>query len=163
MARWVDVEREVPELAARVHTIYDAHKHKTIGTIRADGAPRVSGIEADFWNDELWLGSMPNSQKSADLKRDPRFALHNAPVDTEMKRGDAKLSGRVEVAGDDVFATYVEHLREQAEPGEPFPEERFDLFRADVTELVVVSLGDPADHLLIEVWREGRGVETFKR
>jgi hypothetical protein len=32
------------------------------------------------------------------------------------------------------------------------------LFRADVTEVVVVALGEPADHLVVESWHPGRGV-----
>jgi len=37
------------------------------------------------------------------------------------------------------------------------------LFRADVTELVVVRLGEPADHLVIESWHDGRGVKRSRR
>ena len=36
-------------------------------------------------------------------------------------------------------------------------------FRLDITELVVVRLGDPADHLVIESWHEGRGVSSIRR
>jgi hypothetical protein len=34
MARWNDVEREAPELAARARGLSDANKHKTIATLR---------------------------------------------------------------------------------------------------------------------------------
>ena len=35
------------------------------------------------------------------------------------------------------------------------------LFRADLTELVVTSLGgDPPDHLVIDSWHDGRGVDA---
>jgi uncharacterized protein len=37
------------------------------------------------------------------------------------------------------------------------------LFRADIAELVVVHLGDPPDHIVIESWHAGRGVERRKR
>ena len=37
------------------------------------------------------------------------------------------------------------------------------VFRADVTELVVVTLGDPADHIVIESWHPGRGVDRLER
>ena len=30
----------------RVRLLFDAHRHKTIATLRADGSPRISGIEA---------------------------------------------------------------------------------------------------------------------
>ena len=81
MASWKDVEDAEPEFAARVRRLFDAHKHKTIATLRADGAPRLSGIEAEFESGELTFGSMPGARKGADLHRDPRFALHSATVD----------------------------------------------------------------------------------
>src|SRR5690349_17347304 len=81
MTAWQDVERAEPEFAQRVRTLFDAHRHKTIATLRADGSPRISGIEAVFEDGELVFGSMPNARKGADLRRDPRFALHSATVD----------------------------------------------------------------------------------
>ncbi len=30
-------------------------------------------------------------------------------------------------------------------------------FRLDITEVVLTYVGDPADHLVIETWHEGRG------
>ena len=37
------------------------------------------------------------------------------------------------------------------------------LFRADIAEVVVVRLGDPADHLVIESWHAGRGATHRER
>ena len=50
----------------------------------------------------------------------------------------------------------------QARGGEA-PAESWHLFRAEVTELAVVRLGDPRDHLVIELWREGEGVRRMER
>jgi hypothetical protein len=71
MTTWKDVEEAVPEFAERVRKIFDAHKHKTIATLRANGAPRISGIEAEFVDGELTFGSMTGARKGADLHRDP--------------------------------------------------------------------------------------------
>ncbi|MGH4016524.1 MAG: hypothetical protein ACRDSL_21850 [Pseudonocardiaceae bacterium] len=46
MAAWREVVDSEPEFAHRVQAIMDAHLHKTIATLRADGSPRISGIEA---------------------------------------------------------------------------------------------------------------------
>lgn len=69
--------------------------------------------------------------------------------------GDAKISGRVEEVTDPELKAAI--TDNDVPPGP------FHLFRADVTELVVVRLGDPADHLVIEAWHEGRGVTRRKR
>ena len=67
MARWREIESEQPEFAARVRARLDAEKHKTIATLRADGSPRISGIEATFLDGDLWFGSMPRAMKALDL------------------------------------------------------------------------------------------------
>ncbi|HEX7268420.1 MAG TPA: pyridoxamine 5'-phosphate oxidase family protein, partial [Streptosporangiaceae bacterium] len=104
MTAWRDVEQAEPEFAQRVQALFDAHRHKTIATLRADGSPRISGIETVFEDGELGFGSMPNARKGADLRRDPRFALHSATVDpiegSEAQwLGEAKISGRAIAAG----------------------------------------------------------------
>src|SRR5690242_21663581 len=104
MTRWQDVEQAAPEFAQRVRALFEAHRHKTIATVRADGAPRISGIEAAFEDGELVFGSMPHSRKGADLRRDPRFALHSATVDPVKGSeaswpGEAKISGRALLVG----------------------------------------------------------------
>ena len=91
MTSWSDLERAEPEFAARVQALFDARRHKTIASVRADGSPRISGIEAVFENGELTFGSMPHARKGADLRRDPRFALHSATIDPV----DSALSGQL--------------------------------------------------------------------
>ena len=98
MANWRGIEEAAPELAARARSAFDAHRHKVLATLRRDGSPRISGIEATFEDGELWLGMMPGSRKALDLRRDPRLALHSAsvdpPDDPTTWSGDAKLAGR---------------------------------------------------------------------
>ena len=98
MATWSEIEAAAPELAGRARAAFDAHKHKVLATLRRDGSPRISGIEATIADGELWLGMMPGSRKALDLRRDPRLALHSAsvdpPDDPTAWTGDAKLSGR---------------------------------------------------------------------
>jgi hypothetical protein len=81
MARWSEVERAAPELAAAAREFLDAGVHKTLATLRRDGSPRISGIEATIADGELWLGMMPASLKALDLRRDPRLALHSPTVE----------------------------------------------------------------------------------
>jgi hypothetical protein len=160
MASFGEIRREAPDLAEHARRVFDAHKHKTMATLRADGSPRISGTEAEFTDDDLMFGSMPDSRKGADLRRDPRLALHSATVDEELADGDAKLSGRAHLVTGAEFDDYV---RRRQEGDEPVPEGSFDLFRVDITDLVVIAIGDPADHLVIESWREGRGYERVER
>jgi Pyridoxamine 5'-phosphate oxidase len=147
---WQDVEQAEPEFAQRVRALFDAHRHKTLATLRADGAPRISGIEAAFEGGELVLGSMPNARKGADLRRDPRFALHSATVDpvegSEAQwPGEAKISGRVIAAG---------ALTEGPEG---------DRFRADIAEVVHTHLNGAATILVVEWWTPRHGLRRIER
>lgn len=154
MATWAQIEAEVPDLAGRARALFDAHVHKTLATLRRDGAPRISGTEIIVAEGEIWFGSMWKAVKALDLRRDPRFALHSGSIDPPDWAGDAKIAGRaVEVDDPEVIARVVT----QAPPGP------LHLFRADITELSVVRLGDPPDHLVIESWHPGRGHETLTR
>jgi Pyridoxamine 5'-phosphate oxidase len=143
MASWSDVEAQAPELAARARRIFDAYTHKTLATLRRDGSPRISGTEVELEEGEMWIGSMWRAVKALDLQRDPRFALHSGSADPPDWTGDAKVAGRAE----EVTA----------------PEATSHRFRLDIAELVVTSIGDPPDHIVIESWHEGRGVERRER
>jgi hypothetical protein len=150
MTAWQDVEKAEPAFAARVRALLDARKHKTIATVRADGSPRISGIEVAFEDGQMLLGSMPNSRKGADLSRDPRFALHSAttdPVEGQEAQwpGEAKIAGRAVAAG----------------PVTGGPEG--DRFRADITEVVHTHLNDKATLLVIEWWTPAHGLQKAER
>jgi hypothetical protein len=150
MTAWHDVERAEPEFARRVRALFDAHKHKTIATLRADGSPRISGIEAVFESGELVFGSMPNARKGVDLRRDPRFALHSATIDpvegSEAQwPGEAKISGR---------AISVGPITEGA-VGERF--------QADIAGVVHTHLNEEATLLVIEWWTPTDGLQKVER
>ena len=155
MPSWGTVEAEAPELAALARGFLDAYVHKTLATLRRDGSPRISGTEIAFADGELWLGSMWRSLKALDLLRDPRFALHSGSADPPDWTGDAKLAGRAQEVTDSE--------RKMAIIGADASPDSSHLFRADVTELAVVRLGEPADHLVIETWHAGRGVNRCER
>jgi hypothetical protein len=150
MTSWQEVEQAAPEFAQRVRTLFDAHKHKTIATVRADGSPRISGIEALFEDGQLIFGSMLNARKGADLRRDPRFALHSATVDplegSEAQwPGEAKISGRAIAAG----------------PITEAPES--DRFHADIAEVVHTHLNDEATLLVVEWWTPTQRLRRVER
>jgi hypothetical protein len=50
---WKAIEQAEPEFAGRVRRLFDAGRHKTIATLRADGSPRISGIECEFTDGDL--------------------------------------------------------------------------------------------------------------
>lgn len=160
MASWNEVETEVPDLAGNVRSRFEATGLGLLATLRKDGFPRISGIEPTFILGEVWLGMMDGSLKALDLRRDPRLAVHSATADKEVKEGDARITGRgVELFdGDEQRLAFVDHLTAQGNTAVGGP---FHLFRVDVAE--VMMLRPAGDHLVIESWREGRGVRRVDR
>lgn len=152
MSSWGDFESAEPEMAGVVQRLFDAHRHKTIATIRADGSPRISGIECSFGDGRLTFGSMAASRKLADLHRDQRFALHSATVDPVEDDegawpGEAKIAGRA--------------IPEGVITGEGAP--AGEMFVADVTEVVFVHLDRAATKLIVEWWTPDGGRRKVER
>jgi hypothetical protein len=132
MVAWREMEADAPQFAARVRELFQARKHKTLATLRADGSPRISGIETQI-GEQVTFGSMAASRKLADLERDPRMALHSPSVDPPEDNpsgwvGEAKISGRAERIAEG--------------------------FQVDITEVALTYLDGG---LVIESWHPGRG------
>jgi hypothetical protein len=153
MAAFTDLDSEEPEFAARVRAAFDAHGHKFLATLRPDGSPRISGIEMHFIGGEPWLAGMPGSVKFADLRRDPRFALHSGSDEPDAFSADAKFSGRAtEVTAPEVRGSYA------AEAGVQEEHMGFVLFRLELDQVVLTALDDEKTALVISSWRPGRGL-----
>ena len=158
MTSFADVEAEEPEFAARVRAAFDKHGHKILATLRADGAPRVSGIEMHFVEGEPWLAGMPDSVKFTDLRRDPRFALHSGSDEPDQFSADAKLSGRAYEVTDP-----GERRRYAAAAKIPEGQMGFALFRVDLDQVVLTALDEEKTALIISSWRPGRGLTSTSR
>lgn len=181
MALWKSFTAAEPRLAARAAAVLDSTTNAVLATLRADGSPRLSGIDPFFASGELWIGSMPGARKGDDLRRDSRVALHSIPwesrrlrpegigneadVDGSSPSGSALDEADVKVAGRAVLLEDVdEHARLMAwfvaergfEPPGPS-----DLFRIDLTSVVVITVA--GDQLVIDRWTPVAGRATFHR
>ena len=150
MTAWKDVEGAVPAFAQRVQGLFDGHRHKTIATLRADGSPRISGIEVAFEDGELVFGSMANARKGADLRRDPRFALHSATIDP-VEGAESQWPGEAKISGRAIQASQTD----EGSDG--------DSFRAEIAEVVHTHLNEEATMLVVEWWTPAHGLRRVER
>jgi len=155
MVSWMEFRAAEPEFAQRVRHLFDAGRHKTIATVRADGSPRISGIECEFTDSDLTFGSMSGARKGADLARDPRFALHGPSFHPETGNesawpGEAKIAGRAIPAGP---------VTVEDEADGPDGE----MFVADIDEVVITCLNDAANKLVVEYWTPAAGRQRVER
>ncbi|MFE0647792.1 pyridoxamine 5'-phosphate oxidase family protein [Streptomyces sp. NPDC059534] len=151
---WAAFEAAEPEFAATVRERFGQYTHHALATVRKDGSPRLSGIEADFRYGELWLGMMPSSRKALDLRRDPRFALlANPGSGTDMGGGDVRVSGRaVEITDPGTVDRYA------ADAGAPRP---FHLFRLEPAEIVRTWVD--GEEIVFRIWTADGPTRTLRR
>jgi hypothetical protein len=148
---WKEIERAEPEFAERVQRLFEAGRHKTIATLRSDGSPRISGIECEFADGDVRFGSMPAARKGADLKRDPRFALHGPTFHPEEGK-ESDWPGEAKIAGKAIPSASAEG-----------PSEEGEMFVADISEVVITRLNADATKLVVESWTPGQGLRSVDR
>lgn len=156
-----------PDLTERAVAILTSTTNAVLATLRADGSPRVSGIDPFVAVGHLWIGSMDDSRKGDDLARDPRMALHGIPWESRrIKEGatdagdaDVKLTGRAVPLTDPALRSRVATWF-QEERGYDAPEDG-GLYSIDIDTLVVIYVED--DELVIDRWTAADGRRTIRR
>lgn len=143
MTSWAEFRSEAPDFAEVVRQTFAVRKHATMATVRRDGAPRLSGTEVNFHDDgEIYIGMMAGTRRAADLRRDPRVAVHcpteDPPEDPASWLGDGKLAAR---------AVEVEPNR----------------FRLDIDQVVLTRVAADATELEVTTWRPQRGLKIQHR
>lgn len=158
--------QEFTEGAPRIATIF-TRRHVAAGnlcmlaTLRSDGFPRISPMEPRVFEDQLWLVGLPATTKFKDLRRNPRFCLHTATIDTRVKDGDAKLWGVVhDVQDKTLHQRFASALFE--ETGFDLRGQQFDdFYAADVSGASAVQV--LGDHLDITVWKLGEPERVIRK
>ena len=156
-----------PELAERAVAILGSTTNAVLATLRADGSPRVSGIDPFIAVGQLWIGSMDGSRKGADLARDQRIAMHGIPWESRrVKEGatdpgdaDVKLTGRAVPLTDPVLRAQVLAWFKE-ERGFDAPDDGA-LFSIDIESVAVTYV--EGDELVIDRWTTAGGRQITRR
>ena len=154
---WGGFESAEPDLAGRVRGRFESNRHAVLATLRRDGSPRLSGMEAPIRDGHLWPAMMPASRKAGDLRRDPRFSVHSALDSENLPLGDARVDGSVVPATSAELVVFVAgHRMAIDDPGV------LDLFLARLERVVLTRVVD--DELVMEFWTPGdRRAEVRRR
>ena len=154
--RWATFESAAPVLASFGRERILATGILLLGTLRADGWPRISPCEAYLVNEELLLGMMPGSKKVHDLKRDSRLTVVTPQPDRRAERGDLKLYGYGVPVTD--RALRQAHADAQERTIEWRPSNDILLFRVDIVAAGFISFGPGRDLLR---WTAEGGLERL--
>ena len=159
MFRWADFESAAPELAAQGRELIDRHGFVLLGTIRRDGTPRISPVEARVVQGHLMLVMIRGTHKARDVLRDPRLVL-NTPVSDPADPGrELKLRGRAVVVEDRGLLEATVKATEAASGWRPPADWHF--FSVEVEDVALMEWDRGA--LAMTRWAAGRGIERLTR
>ncbi|MCO5318512.1 MAG: pyridoxamine 5'-phosphate oxidase family protein [Microthrixaceae bacterium] len=155
--RWAELPGDASDLAAAVRERFEAHPHHVLATLHLDGRPRVSGTNVMFGPGTLWIGSMPGALKSLDLRRDPRCALHSAPLSEELavQEADARIEAVAVALGDDE----AERLLVDAFGDDASMDG--DMWELRIRSMSLVHV--EGDRMWVRSWSPDRGEEVVSR
>lgn len=154
--RWAELEAAAPELAARGRERLEGARVALLGTLRGDGAPRISPVEPYLVEGELLFGSMAWSHKTGDLRRDGRCLLHSAVTGPDAAEGELKVRGR---------AVEVEDALRERVPGWWRDRARGDaaVFRLEIESAVFVAWDMAGARMTVLSWSPLRGARERSR
>lgn len=92
---------------------------------------------------------MPGALKAADLDRDPRIALHSAPLSEQLEGGDVRIEGRARRVDEETARAWLP----EGGAGEAFS---IGISRVHMVEVV-------GRDLVITVWEPGEALRIVTR
>ena len=159
MATWQDFCDQAPELATAAEARFEATGLVLVATLRRDGWPRISPVEPIVMDGLLYLGMMPDSMKSRDLRRDERVLVHSTISDKDGKEGEAKLYGTAtEITDSDERERYCQALF--AKIGWRPEVDALDLWTVDIAHAAWQIFGDGTERAT--TWTAGAAPTVVK-
>lgn len=153
--RWADLESSEPRLAALGRRRLLGPGVVLVGTVRSDGAPRISPVEPWIMAGDLWLSMMWHSTKAMDLDRDPRILVHSVVTGRDGGEGEFKVRGQARAEGD---VAVQQRYADEVAAGlgwRPVPGE-FHLFAVDMADVTFIRYVDDTGDQFVARWPCGR-------
>ena len=159
MFPWANFEAAAPMLAAQGRELIEHFRFVLVGTIRHDGTPRISPVEARLIQGHLMLVMIPNTQKTRDLLRDPRILVNSPITHPDDPNREFKLRGRVVEIRDPELrkatASAIEATSGWRPPG------GWHFFDLDIEEAAFLAWQDGM--LELTSWNRERGLSSIRR
>ncbi|MEW6128635.1 MAG: pyridoxamine 5'-phosphate oxidase family protein [Acidobacteriota bacterium] len=156
---WEEFKKAAPELARLGETRFAASGMILLGTLRKNGFPRITPVEAFIVDGHLYLGMIWQSRKALDLLRDPRCTIHNTISKKDGTEGEFKLYGRAIAITDLAMRKrYCDTLFELIgwKPDEP----EFHLFSIDIESAAFNIVEDEA--VVARRWTPESGLQIVR-
>ena len=154
---WGEFEQAAAEIAGRGRDRIDQTRVALLGTLRADGSPRISPVEPFLSRGHLLVGVMARSAKQRDLLGDPRCVLHSAVSAPDSGAGELKLYGRMVEAEEQIRSG----CREGWWCGRPA--EEASVYSLDIEQAVFVSWELERGEMTVRRWSAQAGCRESTR
>jgi Pyridoxamine 5'-phosphate oxidase len=154
---WRDMELAAPEIARLGMARLNAAHLALLGTLRRDGSPRISPIEPHFAGGQLLIGAMAWSAKTADLRRDPRYALLSVVTGPDSGEGELKLYGPATEADQDLRGAATDAWWLTSAPG------KAAVFTLHIGQAVFVDWDISHGQMTIHRWSPRHGYSLARR
>jgi Pyridoxamine 5'-phosphate oxidase len=156
---WADFEQAAPELAARGRELIDRFGYVLLGTIRRDGTPRISPVEARVVRGRLMVVMIRDTHKARDVLRDPRLAMNTPITDPADPGSEFKLRGRAVAVDEPDLIEATAAATEAASGWRPPTDWHF--FSIEVEDAALMEW--EAGALTMTRWSRERGLERLTR
>jgi hypothetical protein len=159
MFQWADFEAVAPMLAAQGRELIEHFRFVLVGTIRRDGTPRISPVEARLVNDHLMLVMIPGTLKARDLLRDPRILVNSPITHPDDPNREFKLRGRVIEIQDPELREATASAIEATSGWRP--PDGWHFFALDIQEATYLAWQNGI--LDLTRWNRDRGIDSVRR
>jgi hypothetical protein len=153
---WAALETAAPDLAREGWARFARTRVALLGTLRADGSPRISPIEPYHLAGHLIFTAM-SSPKLDDLRRDPRMALHSSVSDINGTEGEFKVTGRAVPTDDPAIVDAPDTWWTGR------PRNRFEIFVVEIAEAILVRWSTDMNRMQTLRWTLARGAAERER
>ena len=159
MFPWADFETAAPMLAAQGRELIERFRFVLVGTIRSDGTPRISPVEAHIVSGHLMLVMIPDTLKARDLLRDPRILVNSHIIHPDDPNTEFKLRGRVVEIQDRALREETADAIEATSGWRP--PENWHFFSLDIEDAAFLSWqGGVLD---LTRWNGDRGLDSVRK
>jgi hypothetical protein len=159
MFPWANFEAAAPMLATQGRELIEHFRFVLVGTIRSDGTPRISPVEARIVRGHLMLVMIPDTLKARDLLRDPRILVNSPITHPGDPNTEFKLRGRVVEIRDQALREATAEAIEAASGWRP--PEVWHFFSLDIEDAAFLAWqGGVLD---LTRWNGDRGLDSIRR
>jgi hypothetical protein len=157
---WRDFAAEAPAVAAAATALFERFGFVFVGTIRADGSPRISAAEVHLVDGHLAFVMVAGSWKARDIQRDHRMVIQTPVTEAANPGSEFKLRG-VALSADPALREAITRAVHAKSGWRPEPSWRF--IDVDIRAASLQSWTPEDGDMVLTRWDREHGLRATER